>query len=222
MLPLRGVQIGDYHTADDWNLILNKKEISPPKPKTNYVSIPGRDGDIDLTEALSDIVNYQDRSGAFTFLLTNGLHEDREELISEIVGVINGQRLQYIDTDDYPDYYMTGRFTVTSVSNNNAYGVVEISAVFNPWRYAIVPTSRTITVADTDGTVPVVIVNKGYKTVTPSITVTGSVTLTFGTTSTTLNEGTYSLPALRLSPGTNSLSVAGLGTIQFTFTEAIF
>lgn len=222
MTNLRGVQFGEYHTATDWNLILHEKTISPPRPKTNYVSVPGRDGDIDLTESLSGLVNYQDRSGSFTFLLTDGSHADREELIAEIVGVLNGQRLQYIDTDDYPEYYMNGRFTVVSVSNNNAYGIVKVEAVFNPWRYALNQTTRSVTVTANDGTVSVVMSNKGYKTVTPTITVTGSVTLTYGSTSTTLSAGTYTLPGLLFTPGVNTVTVAGSGSIQISFTEAIF
>ena len=77
MMQLRGVQFGDHHTANDWSLILHEKIVSPPKPKTNYVSVPGRDGDLDLTEALSDVVNYQDRTASYTFLLTDGSHADR-------------------------------------------------------------------------------------------------------------------------------------------------
>lgn len=222
MMKLRGVQFGDYHTADDWGLILNEKIVSPPVPKTNYVSVPGRDGDIDLTEALSGVVNYEDRTAEYTLLLTDGSHADREELITEIVGVLNGQRMQIIDTDDYPDYYMTGRLTVTEVANNNAYGVVKIEAVCNPWRYSINQRKKTVQVTSNDGTLSIILSNGGYKTVTPSIMVTGSVTLTYGATSTTLSEGTYTLPGLRLSPGANSIGVAGSGSVQFSYTEAIF
>lgn len=222
MLHLRGIQFGDYHTADDWGLILNQKVISPPKPKTNYVSVPGRDGDLDLTEALSGLVNYEDRTAEYTFLLTDGTHEDRDNLITEIVGVLHGQRLQIIDTDDYPDYYMDGRLTITSVMNNNAYGVITIEATCKPWRYAIAQKTRTVTVTQQDGTVTVLLTNNGYKVVSPSITVTGNITLTYGTTSTVLSAGTYLLPGLLLNHGVNSVSVAGTGSIQFAFTEAIF
>ena len=72
-MKLRGLQFGDYHTADDWNLILHEKIVAPPVPKTNYVSVSGRDGDLDLTEALSDVVNYQDRKASFTFLLISSI-----------------------------------------------------------------------------------------------------------------------------------------------------
>lgn len=222
MTDLRGMQFGEYHTAKDWNLIQNQKTITPPVPKTNYVSVPGRDGDIDLTEALSGVVNYQDRTASFTYLLTNGSHADREELLTEIIGLLHGQSMKIIDTDDYPEYYMTGRLSVKSVSNNNAYGVIEIEAVCNPWRYALAQKNKTVSVVPKDKTVPVVLSNNGYKTITPTITVTGTVTLMYGTISTALSDGTYTLPGFRLTPGVNTVNISGSGSIQFAYTEAIF
>ena len=221
-MTLRGVQFNNYQTADDWELIMQEKIIAPPVPKTNYVSVPGRDGDLDLTEALSGVVNYQDRQGSFIFLLTNGTHEDREELITEIVGALHGQKVQYIDTDDYPDYYMNGRLTVTEIRNSNAYGVIKIQGVFNPWRYALKSKQQSVTVTSSGGTVSLSLTNSGYKTLTPTITVTGTVTLTYGTISTTLSAGTYVLASLRFPPGVTTISIAGAGTVQFTYTEAIF
>lgn len=222
MLKLRGVQFGDYHTADDWNLIMHEKTVSPPVPKTNYVSVPGRDGDLDLTESLSGIVNYQNRKAHYMFLLTDGSQLDRVELINEIVGVLHGQRMQIIDTDDYPEYYMTGRLTVTGVTNTNAFGTITIEADCFPWRYAINNMTRTVTVSSSDGTVPVVMSNNGYKIVTPTITVTGTVKLTYGSTTQSLSAGTYQFPGFRLSPGVTTVQVSGSGSITFTYQEAIF
>ena len=221
-MTLRGVQFGNYHTAEDWGLIMHEKIVSPPVPKTNYVSVPGRDGDLDLTEALSGVVNYQDRKALYTFLLTDGTHADRVELISQIIGVLHGQSVQIIDTDDYPDYYMIGRLTVTDVSNSNAYGALKIEAVCQPWRYAINQKSKSVTVSASSGTVTVTMTNSGYKTVAPTLTITGSVTITYGSTSTTLSAGTYILAGLRFTPGVNTVTVAGAGTITISYQEAIF
>lgn len=221
-MKLRGVQFGEYHTAEDWNLIMNEKTVTPPVPKTTYVSVPGRDGDLDLTTALSGIVNYENRIASYLFILTDGSQLDREELISEIVGVLNGQSMEIVDTDDYPDYYMTGRITVKAVTNNAAYGTIAIEANCNPWRYSLNPTVINQTVKTTDGTVTVYLSNKGYRTVTPTITVTGTVILTYGSTSQSLSAGTYSFPGFMLSPGANTVTVSGSGTISFTYQEAIF
>ena len=139
-----------------------------------------------------------------------------------MIGVLNGQSMEIIDTDDYPDYYMIGRLTVTDTMNNNAYGSVKVEANCQPWRDAINPTTKTVTVTSSDGTVSVVLSNKGYRTVTPTITVTGTITLTYGSTSQSLSAGAYSFPGLMLSPGANTVTVAGSGTISFNYQEAIF
>lgn len=220
-MPLRAVQFGEFNTADDWGLILHEKNITPPKAKTNYVSVPGRDGDLDLTEALSGVVNYQDRIGTFSFILADGKHDDRERLISEIVGALNGQRLRYIDLDDYPDHYMIGRFSVLDVMNINAYGTMTVEATFSPWRYSLRETTVRQSVSS-DGEIPVIISNRGYKTVTPIVTVTGSVTLLFGSNSVTLTEGTYTVPGLLFAPGVTTIGAAGFGSVEMVFTEAIF
>lgn len=220
MTNTRQVQFNDFYTADDWGLIMNKKEYSDPVPKTNYVSVPGRDGSIDLTEALSDVVNYENRQANFIFLLTNGTYQDRLDLLTEIIGNLHGQTVQIVD-DDYLNYYMTGRLTVTGHTNNLAYGTITMSVNCDPWRYSTFTTTVNETVKTADGTLQVVISNRGYKTLIPSIVVTGTVNLTYGTTTTALSAGTYTLPDFKLSPGVNTVSISGNGTIAFTYREAI-
>jgi phage-related protein len=130
--------------------------------------------------------------------------------------------VRIIDTDDYPDYYMIGRLSVTDVSNSNAYGILKIEAVCQPWRYAINQKSKAVTVAASDGNVSVTMTNNGYKTVAPTLTVTGTITLKYGTTTTTLSAGTYILAGLRFTPGVNTVTVAGTGSITISYQEAIF
>lgn len=216
----RGIQFGNFHTADDWNLILHSKTLTPPKPKTNYVSIPGRDGDLDLSEALTGEIHYENRIAAFKFIATDGTYADREDLLTEIVAQLHGKRVQIIDPD-YPGYYFSGRCTVTERTNINAYGTITVEANCDPYKYAIDETTRHVALIPSNGTVSVVLTNTGVRTVTPTLTVTGSVTLTFGTTSTTLSAGTYVLPALQFPAGTTTIQVSGNGTIAFTYREAI-
>ena len=62
-----GVTIGEKHSYNDWGLILSSQTISPPTPQINMVSVPMRDGSIDITETLSGDVKYDDRTLTFTF-----------------------------------------------------------------------------------------------------------------------------------------------------------
>ena len=49
---MKGVRFGDYHSYNDFSLILTSKTIGTPTPKTETIDIPGGDGVLDLTEFL--------------------------------------------------------------------------------------------------------------------------------------------------------------------------
>ena len=55
-----------YHTLDDWGLALgNNNYIGDPQMETTYIAVPGRDGLIDASEAISGRRVYRKRSLAF-------------------------------------------------------------------------------------------------------------------------------------------------------------
>ena len=63
-----GIKIGEKHTYDDWGLVCTRIEISDPEQKTYFVEIPGRDGVIDLSEALVGDVKYGNREIRMEFI----------------------------------------------------------------------------------------------------------------------------------------------------------
>lgn len=215
-MVLRGVKFGNYHTATDWGLILNSKTISPPKPKTTYVSIQGRDGDLDQSEALTGEIKYENRTLKFTFLLTEGSYTDRENLISEILTVVHGKKLNII-LDDDTSVFFVGRCTVTEQSNNNAYGSIVIEANCEPFKLKLLDTNETI--ALTSLAKNVVLTNNGAKTVSPTFTVTDTATIVLGTSSVTLDAGTHRVSNYVLKHGTTTIQVKGSGTLTVTFKE---
>lgn len=66
------------NTWDDWRLIPSSRPLySPPEPKTNYIDIPGADGVIDASEAISGYPVYNNREGSIEFYVMNeGWKED--------------------------------------------------------------------------------------------------------------------------------------------------
>jgi len=56
-----GVIFGTKNSVTDWDLLMTSKQIGKPEARTNYIEIPGRDGTLDLTEALGEI-KYNDKS----------------------------------------------------------------------------------------------------------------------------------------------------------------
>ena len=58
-------------------MILNEKSYPPPTPKTLYVEVDGRDGDLDLSEGLIGEIKYNNRQAVYKFIMTNGTYQDR-------------------------------------------------------------------------------------------------------------------------------------------------
>lgn len=214
---MRGVKFGQNHSAEDWGLILNAKSLTPPVAKTTYISVEGRDGDLDLSETLTGEIRYKNRTASFTFLATEGSYTEREALLDEITSLVHGRRLNII-TDDKSDYYLSGRCEIKERTNNKAYGTLKIDCNCDPWYYAVTPITRSFNIsAETD----IILVNNGRKTLTPDITVTGSITIAFNSTSVSLTAGTYKLTSLKLKSGNTPITLSGSGTVSFTYREGV-
>lgn len=214
----RGVKFGEYHTAADWGMLLAEKTIDSPKPKTKTVKIDGRDGEIDLTEALGG-VRYESRKLAFKFLLIDGTYEERNHIISEVMAHVHGRRLNIL-LDDDRDFYFVGRCSVTEAHTNASMGELEIEVEADPYRLKVVDTARAVSVAG--DALAVVCQNLGTKTVVPEITVAGEVDLTFAGVTSHLTTGVYKINSVKFASGLNYINVSGTGDVVFTFREARF
>ena len=207
-----------FNTWYDWRLILTSKDVTPPEPKTNYVNIDSMSGTLDLSEALSGEITYNDRTVSATFWTDNGNRKEREKLLRDIRVALHGKKVKIIEPDD-PDHYFYGRVSVVAESNNLAYAELEIECTCEPWRYAINDSERRVDVNSSVVT-DVIIHNNGVKTLCPTITVTGAVEITYEGSKTSLTAGSYKISDIRLSQGVNIIGVSGNGSATFTYKEA--
>ena len=218
MNKLRGVKFGDFHTANDWALIQNARVDNPPQPKTVYTSIEGRDGDLDQSEAIANEVRFSNGLMSYTYLLLNGSYEDREALINEIMTTVHGKRLQIIE-DDNPDVYIVGRCIVTSRSNNMAYGSITIEVNREPYKMSVLETVRTVVLSESATAIS--LVNKGRKTLIPTLAVSESATINYGNNTVTLGAGDHIVDNLLLKTGATPVTVSGSGTLAFIYREGV-
>lgn len=215
---MRGVYFGDYHTNNDWGLILNSKELDPPTPKVVKVSVDGRDGDLDLSEALTGEIRYENRSASFTFLITEGSQADREYMLNTIINAIHGRTHKIILPDDL-EHYLLGRCSISDVMNDRAFGSFIVSADCDPYRYSVYETKRTIDLSDTP--VSIALSNSGRKTIIPTVVVDNTASISFGNTDLVLGAGTYQIPALKLASGITTITVSGVGSLTLSYREAV-
>lgn len=219
-MSLRGFYIGDYHTGEDWEFILNSKDLTPAEPKTYLVDLDGRDGSLDLSESLAGEIKYKDRTLKAGFIITEGTREERAILIQKVTSYINGKKRKIVDPDDL-NHYLVGRIKITGVTNTQGYGTMTIEATCEPWRYLKDPISRYYKVNAASSTpVKLVFFNNGAKTVCPEIVVTGLVTIKVQGVDTTLSSGSYKISDLKLYAGSNEVMVYGSGSVTFTYQEA--
>ena len=115
-----GVTFGEKHSFRDWKLLLNERpKISTPVAKTNYIDIPGSDGHIDLTEALTGDVKYETRQIKFTFITTKA-RKKWPSLYSDILDYLHGQEMKIILDEDRSFYYI-GRVSVNEWESSEKY-----------------------------------------------------------------------------------------------------
>lgn len=207
-----------FNTWYDLHLIITAKVISDAEPKTNYIKLDGMSGSLDLSESLTGEITYDDRTISATFWTDYGDRKDREALLRKITASFHGKKIKIIEPDD-PNHYFNGRVKIKSQKNNLAYAEFTIEAICDPWRYALEETVRRVDV-NSAAVTDVVITNNGVKTLSPVITVTGSVDITYNGQKTPLNAGTYKISDITLRQGVNIIGVSGYGSATFSYREA--
>lgn len=206
------VNFGDKNSYNDFNLLLKPKTRPFPTPKTNYVSIEGRDGDLDLTTSLTGDVKYENISYSLEFYLKDK-RVDWEETLLELTTYLHGKKMNLTFSED-PNYYYVGRFTLNDLEQDRNLGMLVVDCVLEPYRYKKTETVKTIT-----GTGTLTLPNT-RKWVMPKITSTSSMQFKFENKTFTVN-GTLQSPDIILKEGNNTIEVtSGTGTLTVTYREA--
>ena len=163
-----GVNIGGKDTLSEWGLMLcNDLTIGPAVPRYRFITIPEMSGALDLTEALTGSVPYDQRTISFTLFAVHDVisgtrhpatEEHFETVRSRLSGFANGKRM-HVYLPDIPDHYFIGRVSVGGKSGFNS-GKVKVEIIADPYRMKDGET--TLTVDDDDF----------FKTATPGAIVT--------------------------------------------------
>jgi hypothetical protein len=217
----RKIIFGDYDTsAMGWTLA--EWSLSPPVVVTQYIDIPGRDGSLDLSDALTDgIPRYHDREFSARLECSDGTRMERETLIRDMVNRLDGWKIEIRLPDD-DDHYITGRVSVSRLYNDPAHGAVLVTAVCQPWLERTEMTEYSVTAAQIEQTL--VLRNAGRRAVCPVLTVAGAgadVRIAYRNFSYAMSEGSYQLPDLLLTTGEHIVTYSGTGTLTVRYREAV-
>lgn len=221
------VTIGDKNTWDDWHLIPTTRPLfNPPSVKTNLVSIPGGDGSLDLTTALTGRPTFENRKGSWTFAVQNGF-KDWTALYSEIMVYLHGQKFRAILEDD-PGYFYEGRFSVNAWKSNKDYSEITIDYEVGPYKKEIGNTGtdwlwdpfnfetgvirnyRNLSVITT---LEVVVIGDAMESIPVIIASESGMTVTYEEVEYPLERGANTISDIVLRQGENILLFAGQGIV---------
>jgi len=189
--------------------------IQAPQPKIYTVEIPFSSHVIDLTESFGEVA-YQQRQVNFTLEKLRPKDTWYQDY-SNFVNQYNGRLVQLVAPYD-DSYYFKGRVSVAPMRRGDHLSF-DVSVLCEPYRYKQYETVVNLTVT-TGGTLSTVLINS-RKRVIPTITVSASTQVVFGSTSTAISAGTYTLTNIVLVEGDNPITfnAANGTTITITYQE---
>ena len=203
------------HEQEEFGLLPKQVIISPPEVKTYLVSVPGRSGSLDFTEALTDgQVVYNDR----LLTITMYCFADEEQLPkmeSACKNALHGKKMNIVMDCD-PGYYYRGRLSVDWVSEDPI-DIATITATCDPYKYKLAPTVKEFDVSGSEG-LEIILQNDRMPTV-PTVTTDAEITVEFGESTIVFAPGTRKAPALLLLEGANHMTLTGTGHIKFEYQE---
>ena len=129
------ITFGDVNTWDDWRLVPSSRPVfNPPEQKTKTLDIPGGDGVIDLSTALSGYPVYKNRTGSIEFYVMNDF-KPWHMAYSDIMDYLHGQTMRAILEDD-PEYFYEGRFNVNAWKSEKDWSRIVIDYSVGPYKWS--------------------------------------------------------------------------------------
>ena len=216
-----------FHTLNDWGCALgNNNYIGAPEMETTYITVPGRNGMIDASEAVSGRRIYKKRELSFELGAVNP-RLSWDGIISNFRNNVNG-RVCRLTLDNDIGYFWRGRVYVEDFDRFRDLGTFTLHVpVADPYKYDVnssaepwlwdpfnfetgVITNTGAVVIDGSGSVTI---NHGHMLTCPEIVVSD---LTSSSFYVTFNGSDFALV-----PGSNtipSILVGGEEDVTLTFT----
>lgn len=130
------VTFGKKNTWDDWRLVPASRPVfNPPAQKVKTVDIPGGNGVIDLSQALTGYPVYQNRTGSIEFVVMNDFKR-WHVAYSDILNYLHGQNMRAVLEDD-PEYFYEGRFTVNAWKSEKDWSRIVIDYDVGPYKWSV-------------------------------------------------------------------------------------
>ncbi|NEW62298.1 hypothetical protein GMA11_02705 [Granulicatella sp. zg-ZJ] len=187
-------------------IVLEEFDIGVPEMKVHKVSVPGRNGDLDMSRALTGYTHFSNRTISLVLGML-GSEEERERLRSLLFVHVYNKQVKL--TFSHLEGYFIGTMTFHSYERTPAKSTIKATVDCYPFRLIgdEVVSSTTLTSAFQSITI-------GYAGMPTPLTIvtTGMATIEHKGKRYTVQKGEHQLGIL-LEMGNNTLRVSGSGTL---------
>ena len=209
------VKIGDYSMYEDFGLQALSIDPGSAEVDEKFKEIPGRNGDLDLTDALTGFPVYKNASMKLTFDFKDGSYD---------LWLARASELQN-------SFYYEGRISVSTEKINKHYSSVEITINRDPYKLELKSSLEDWLWDEFDfesgiireygnlqvkGTLELVIPGRAMRVI-PVFECSEEMTVSYNGTTYNLPKGKSQSPDLLLGEGDNVLVFKGNGTVSVDY-----
>ena len=215
------IYIGGKSVKNEYGMLLASKTISAPSVRTNMIVVPGRDGAIDATDALTGEPTYDTRIISISLFGIKSISgKEWPVAVSDFCNAFHGKKVKVYFPEDSAHYY-SGRLSVGEIKLDGGRQLLPVEIICDPWKYKNEKT--TVSRSDLGTAYKQLSLPNESRPVIPTITVAQDTVLLWGDNTININAGDHILPDIRLAAGSNILKAkvaSGTGSISVTYQEA--
>ena len=204
-----------YDSLTDFGLAIENTDYigNPVLATENLVQVPGRDGLLDMTDTVFGNEYFTSRAIEIEF---GGMDapEDWDQTISNFRNLFEGKIVK-VEFATIPGWYFTGRCEIRKFKRTRSIATFTFAIPqADPYRYQDHSITKTAISAGVTVTIPIT-----RKIAVPTITSDNIVRIVKDGVTYTFDAGTHTDPELRLTPGTNTLTIKGSGSVTIDYKD---
>lgn len=194
--------VGGVDLQERFGLVMTDESVlGPPPLKRCEVDVPGGDGSIDLSDALSGGPVYGNREHSLVLRMEVDGPREFERVKTEVSNLLHGRRLRYELTCD-PGYSYEGRFEVDEYYSRMRSGCIRLKVAADPYKLKERCTCRVNAAGGVTVDLPV-----GRKRVCPTVEVGRPALVSWQGRSWRLEPGAARIRDLWIEQGASTVTV---------------
>lgn len=206
---INGIDLQSKHDA-----YLEGREVTAPQVRRITETIPGRNGVLDYTSAITGYPTYENRIIRLILCIHKDEKAELEAARDNIFKLVHGKKVNISFSD------INGVFTGTGQIEAEEEGLrfKRLTISIDAYPYRFTGTKKIEIIATAEG------VTKDFKInmpVSPYMENENEITIEAGNTKITKKAGKFSVDELVLKPGHNQIKIKGTGKVKMEYEEGV-